>query len=190
MSKLFTRLLSASAITVLLCSHSLAGEDDFNQLIKVDSRSQFVDGKNKLSIFKGDVHITQGSLVIDADEVEVDASLGEGKEVFIARGQPATYSQDLDDGQKVTASALEIRYRVSERTISLDGDAELVRDTSSVSGNSIIYDMSREQLLAESSDENNGRVTTVFRPETIQEADKDKSKDQDNKDKDEDTPKP
>ena len=194
MFKPFTHLLIASVLSSCLTASVLAGEDDFEQPIKVDARSQFVDGKNKLSVFKGDVHITQGTLVIDADEVEVDASAGEGKEVFIARGQPATYSQQLDDGQQVVAKANEIRYQVSERTISLDGNAELVRDTSSVSGNSIIYDMAREQLLAESSDDNNGRVTTVFRPESLQEVNNEKpdAKSDDKKadQKEEDKPKP
>lgn len=168
MLKQFILPLLHSAVFASLISYVYAGEDDFTQPIKVDAQSQFVDGKNKRSTFKGDVNISQGSLVIMADEVEVDASAGEGNQIFIARGNPASYSQTLDDGQQVQAKANELRYEVSSRTISLSGSAELLRDTSSVSGSSIVYDMINEQLVAQGNKSKNGRVTTVFQPEMIE----------------------
>ncbi|WP_346993422.1 lipopolysaccharide transport periplasmic protein LptA [Alteromonas gracilis] len=156
----------------------MLSEADFSKPIKVDAKSQFVDGKNKTSLFKDDVLITQGSLIINADEVEVIASEGEGKEVFVARGNPASYSQQLEDGTPVSAKANEIRYEVVNRTISLNGKAELKQDTSMVQGDSITFDMITEQLLAIGGDDDNGegRVTTVFTPETIR---KSTSKDDD-----------
>ncbi|AMJ76296.1 lipopolysaccharide transport periplasmic protein LptA [Alteromonas stellipolaris] len=149
----------------------MAAESDFNKPIKVDSKSQFVDGKNKTSLFKDDVRITQGSLVINADEVEVIASEGDGREIFVARGKPASYSQELEDGATVTAKANEIRYEVVNRTISLQGSAELQQDTSKVQGDKITFDMVTEQLLATGGkDGEGGRVTTVFTPEAIRKA--------------------
>lgn len=159
------------AISLLLgvSQVTLADSSDFSKPIKVDSKSQFVDGKNKTSLFKDDVRITQGSLIIDADEVEVIATAGDGKEVFVARGKPASYSQIMDDGTPVKAKANEIRYEVSKRTISLTGNAELQQDTSMVKGDNITYDMAKEQLLATGGEgDSNGRVTTVFRPEAIE----------------------
>ena len=153
-----------------LTSVSLAGQSDFEKPIKVDAKSQFVDGKNKTSVFKDDVHITQGSMEIRADEVEVIATDGEGKEIFIARGNPAVYAQDMDDGSRVSAQANTITYEVITRAITLDGNAQLVRDTSMVQGDLIQFDMEKEQLLAQSQnndDGEEGRVTTVFRPEAF-----------------------
>jgi lipopolysaccharide export system protein LptA len=161
-------LLATSFFFVLAAPNATATENDFNKPITVDSKSQFVDGKNKTSLFKDNVSITQGSLVISADEVEVVASEGEGREVFIARGKPASYSQTLEDGTPVTAKANEIRYEVAKRTISLKGSAELQQDTSMVQGDKITFDMVTEQLLATGGSEGeDGRVTTVFRPEAI-----------------------
>lgn len=156
--------------------HTHAGQEDFNLPIKVDSKSQFVDGKTKTSIFREDVHITQGSLTILADEVEVIAALGEGKEVFIARGNPASYSQKMDDGSDISAMAEEIKYEVDTRTLTLDGQAELQQNSSMVKGESIVFNMELEQLVAQGTDESEGRVTTIFRPDSIR---KDKA---DNKD--------
>ena len=145
-----------------------SGQSDFDKPIMVDAKSQFVDGKNKTSIFKDDVNITQGSMEIRADEVEVIATNGEGKEIFIARGNPAVYAQDMDDGSRVSAQANTITYSVTTRAITLDGNAQLVRDTSMVQGDLIQFDMEKEQLLAQStSDGDERRVTTIFRPEAF-----------------------
>ncbi|MBU3020938.1 lipopolysaccharide transport periplasmic protein LptA [Aestuariibacter sp. A3R04] len=157
----------------LATAHVAADTDDFDQPITVDANSQFIDGKKKTSVFKDNVKITQGSLVIEADEVEVIASEGEGKEIFIARGQPAKYSQTLDDGAQVKASAETIRYEVFRQLISLNGSAKIQQDTSMVQGESITYDMAKEQLQATGGENSaNGRVTTVFRPDAIKAKDK------------------
>ncbi|MCY7294823.1 lipopolysaccharide transport periplasmic protein LptA [Alteromonas sp. a30] len=161
--------LNLSVIT-LCCVLSVnavnAKDDDFKKPITVDSKSHFVDGKRKTSIFREDVHVQQGSLAIDADEVEVNASKGEGKEVFIARGKPAVYTQDMEDGSTIKAVASEIRYQVSTRTLKLSGEAELHQNSSMVKGESITFNLDKQQLLAEGQDGENGRVTTVFNPES------------------------
>lgn len=184
--------LAASLLALLLSAPVTADDSDFDKPIFVDAKSQFVDGKNKISLFKDDVHIKQGSLTIDADEVEVIATAGDGKEIFIARGNPASYTQKAEDGTVVNAKANIIRYEVSNRTISLSGNAELQQDTSMVKGDTITYDMEKEQLLAQSGEENQGRVTTVFRPEALKALtdEEEQSGDDDNDDQDnEDTPK-
>ncbi|WP_420807269.1 lipopolysaccharide transport periplasmic protein LptA [Alteromonas facilis] len=171
-------LLSSGAV--------LAGESDFNQPITVDAKSQFVDGKNKTSIFKEDVHITQGSMEIHAQEVEVIATDGEGREVFIARGTPAVYSQSMDDGSRVTARANTITYAVISRAITLDGDAQLIRDSSMVQGDLIQFDMEKEQLLAQSNEgDEERRVTTVFRPEAFKDLQDDSSDESEQQEQDE-----
>lgn len=175
--------VSLYSVSVLLVSAPVwADSSDFKKPITVDASSQFIDGKKKTSIFKDNVKITQGSLIIDADEVEVIASRGEGQEIFIARGEPAHYSQTLDDGENVKASAKEIRYEVAKQMISLNGDAQIQQDTSMVRGDSITYDMGKEQLLATGGSQSaSGRVTTVFRPDTIENKNQHDDSDENNK---------
>ena len=185
MFKPFMNLASIALIggLSLLSLHVHAGQEDFKLPIKVDSKSQFVDGKTKTSIFRDDVHITQGSLVILADEVEFIAGLGEGKEVFIARGTPASYKQTMDDGSDISAKASEIKYEVDSRTLTLDGQAELQQNSSMVKGESIVFNMELEQLVAQGTDESQGRVTTIFRPDSIR-----KNDEKDDQEKQDDQP--
>ncbi|MDC0602006.1 lipopolysaccharide transport periplasmic protein LptA [Aliiglaciecola sp.] len=159
--------VSSFLAALIIAAPSLAGEDDFNLPIEVYSLSNFFDGKTKTSIFRKDVKITQGTLEILADEVEVIAGLGDGKEVFIARGNPAKYSQKLDDGSNISAAANEIKYEVSKRTLTLTGAAELNQDSSLVKGESILFNMELEQLIAESSDTSQGGVTAIFQPDSL-----------------------
>lgn len=163
-----TRRINLLLSVLLAAPVAAQSTTDFEQPILVDARSQFVDGKNKTSIFQGDVRIVQGTLEITADEVEAIATDGQGQEIFIARGQPARYTQLLEDGTPVSASAKSIRYDVATQNIQLTGNAELRQESSMVTGSIISYDMQTQQLMAtgdQSSDA--GRVTTVFRPELI-----------------------
>lgn len=174
------RRASACVIsTLLFASFCFAGEKDFDLPIKVDAQSNFFDGKSKTSVFRKDVRITQGSLSIIADEVEVIAGLGDGKEVFIARGKPASYKQDLDDGGSISAAANEIRYEVYSRILTLTGSAELKQDSSQVKGESIIFNMELEQLIAQGDESGNGSVTTIFQPDSLRK--KESSKANENK---------
>lgn len=167
MCKPFINLvLNALALGILTFSTaSMAGKDDFSQAIKVDSKYQFGDGITKKSVFREDVHISQGSLHVYADEVEVDASLGEGKEIFIAMGKPAKYSQQQEEGGAIVASANRIVYRRDERTLSLEGEAQLKQNNSSVKGESIVFNMALEQIVAQGENEESGRVITIFQPQ-------------------------
>lgn len=164
LKRFISKILLISGCLLLPCTY--AGEGDFKLPIKVDSKTQFVDGKLKTSIFKDDVHVRQGSLSIDADELHVTAEAGKGKEIFTATGKPAVYSQTMDDGSKVTAKANQIRYVVESRTLELTGNAELYQDTSMVKGDKISFNLEKEQLIA-GGEEQEGRVTTVFQTEDI-----------------------
>lgn len=138
--------------------------NDFNLPVTLASKNQQTDGKKKTLIFTDNVVIRQGSLEILADRVEADRAQGEGKEIIIASGKPASYKQRLDDGSIVEAKANEIIYTVDSRTISLKGQASIVQNEVQVTGDSIVFDMSREQILASTDPESSGTVKTVLSP--------------------------
>ncbi len=142
-----------------------AEQNDFAQPITIKSVTQFVDGLNDVAVYKENVVITQGSLKITADEVRIDASAGDGNEVFIATGTPASFEQRSQDGSLVKASGNEIRYTRKDKKINLSGSAQLAQDSSTVSGENIIFDMLNEQLIASGTDGDSGRVQAIFQAE-------------------------
>lgn len=175
-SLLFASLLFASA-------NGLAADKNFDLPINVDSRYQFADGIKKTTLFSEDVHITQGTLSIDADEVEVIAGNdSDDLQTFIARGNPASYSQVMEDGSVVKASANEIKYVVSERTITLTGSAQLKQDTTEVKGESISYNIELEQVVAQGDNSEGGRVKTTFQPSSVKRNSAEQAAENDKKD--------
>ena len=166
MLKPFTnRLYSTSFLVVFLFSaNSHAGKDDFTKKIELASLYQNADGIAKRATYQGNVVIKQGTLKVSADELEIDASKGEGNEIFIATGNPAKYSQQQEDGSIVTAQAGIIEYHRQTRSLSLNGNAQIKQNSSSVRGESITFNMELEQIIAQGSDQESGRVITTFQP--------------------------
>ncbi|WP_260679371.1 lipopolysaccharide transport periplasmic protein LptA [Thalassomonas sp. M1454] len=147
----------------LLSSSSLyAASVDLEQEIKIVAKKQSSDLKNKVASYLEDVKITQGSLSIEADLVQVANEPGSERKFYLAKGKPAKFSQLLEDGQKIELQANEISYSPSSNTIIIKGNASISQEGSMVTGDIITYNITTEQLTAEST----GSVTTILKPET------------------------
>ncbi|WP_027669952.1 lipopolysaccharide transport periplasmic protein LptA [Rheinheimera baltica] len=150
-------------VVLFLTSMSVfAAEPDYAQKIQIDA-DNLVSIAENVATYRSNVLITQGSMQMKADQLEINASAGKGKEVYVAIGTPVRYSQLLADGKPVTASAAEMRYEPSSRTLTLTGDAELTQSGSVVKASVIRYNVEKQQLSAESNETK--RVTTIFTPE-------------------------
>ncbi len=166
-------------IASLLCITSFSGvtkQDDLMQEVKISASSQEADIKNNQMIFHGHVEVTQGSIKIFADELRASSREDCGGKILIAIGDPATYSRIMEDGRLASASAKEIRYELSSRTLTLVGNATLKQDGSQVTGNMISYNIAKQQLIAESTGKD--RVITIIQPESYQDTKQDKLKQQ------------
>ncbi|TDF34716.1 lipopolysaccharide transport periplasmic protein LptA [Alteromonadaceae bacterium M269] len=161
LSKRIYTLFMSIALIAFAGSLSAKGKDDFLQQVSVGADINDVDGINKTAIYKGNVEVRQGSLSIDADELEVVVGENEGDQVFIARGNPAEYSQLDEEGNRVTASANEIKYEQSTRIIVLTGNAKLSRDGQVIESELITIDIESEALKAGAEGD---RVNTIYQP--------------------------
>ncbi len=161
--------LNKPIIATLLCLvsiHSLAKEGDLEQEVKISASSQEADIKNNQLIFHGPVIVTQGSIKINAAELQAFSKGDDSAKTLVASGSPATYFQIMDDGRPAQASANEIHYELSTRTLTLIGEATLSQGGSRVTGSRIRYNIKQQKLLAESTGKGQDRVITVIQPET------------------------
>ncbi len=147
--------------------HVAAKESDLLQEVKISAASQYADIKNNQVIFKGPVEVTQGSIKIKADELRAFSKPDNAGKVLVAEGNPATYSQIMEDDRPASASAKEISYELSTRTLTLKGNATLEQEGSQVTGNLIRYNIEQQQLVAEG--KKGDRVITIIQPENYQE---------------------
>lgn len=158
-----------AGLLCLLSISSYAAVDDLKQEVKIAAASQEADIKNNQVIFFGPVEVTQGSIKMNADELRVFSKEANSGKTLVATGNPATYTQVMEDGRPATASAKEIRYELATRTLTLLGNATLEQEGSQVTGNRIKYNIGLQQLIAESTGQGNDRVITIIQPEAYQE---------------------
>ncbi|MBV7316155.1 lipopolysaccharide transport periplasmic protein LptA [Shewanella sp. NIFS-20-20] len=163
--------LNKSIITLMLCGLSMgaiANTDSLTQEVKIDAARQFADIKNKRVIYYGPVVVTQGTIKIDAQELSASSNIEDGATILVAHGSPATYSQLLENNLRATASADEIQYNISKRIMTLIGNASIEQDGSKVSAEKIIYNIEKQQLVAEGDKQKDDRVITIIKPESFQ----------------------
>jgi lipopolysaccharide export system protein LptA len=160
--KLVASLFLLASFT-LITPFAHAAKPDIEHEIVIKSKRQAGDLKNKIASYLDDVSITQGTLTITADLVQVFSLAGEDADTYIATGKPAVFKQLLDDGSLITLQADEIKYEPSKNTITISGNALLRQAGSEVSGSKIIYNTLTEQLEAESNNTDEP-VTTILKP--------------------------
>ncbi|NMP30157.1 lipopolysaccharide transport periplasmic protein LptA [Thalassotalea sp. M1531] len=162
MYKQFIRKLLASLATLTIVTSPIyAAKLDLEQEIVIKAKRQAGDLKNKIASYLDDVVITQGTLSIRADLVQVYSKEDHETETYIAKGKPAVFEQQLEDGSKIHLEANEIKYEPLISTITISGKAKLRQAGSEVSGDKIIYNTLTEQLEAEGGDDT---VTTILKP--------------------------
>ena len=154
---------------ILLLGNTYAAKKDLTQEITIKSQRQAADLKNKVASYLDNVSIRQGSISITADIVKVfsrdNKTTGEKDDTYQAKGKPAIFQQQLEDGSLISLQANEITYHPSSNTITILGNATVKQAGSEVSGNKITYNTLSEKLEAQSA--NNQSVTTILQPTVL-----------------------
>lgn len=162
---------SLAMIALMLCASASAKESDLKEKVYVDAVKQVAEMQDNRITFEQDVIITQGTIKIKADKVVVTRSGEKGAEVMTAYGNPATFFQILDNGKPVNAHGNSIRYELKNRLVTINGNGQLKQEDNQVNGDLIRYDITKQQMIAESKSPNQ-RVKTVFLPDQIENFDK------------------
>ncbi|GHE93143.1 lipopolysaccharide transport periplasmic protein LptA [Thalassotalea profundi] len=163
--KAFKTSLIVFGFSSALVTYSYADKLDLKKEINIDASRQAADLKNKIFSYIDNVVITQGTLVIKADLVQVLTDNQTDEKTYLAKGEPATFSQKLDDGTPIYLQANEIKYQPGQNIVVISGNAELRQEGSKVSGSVITYNFVTEQVSADSED--NNRVKTVLQPKEL-----------------------
>ena len=144
-------------------TNALAAEQ--NEVI-IDSGRQQAQLQSNIGIFEQNVVIIHGDRKIQADRLEVHrrAELGTNKQLLVATGSPAIFSEKQADGSLLEAKANEIRYDVAALTLVISGDAEISQAGQKINAQVITYDIEQQLISAERSGQQDSRVRTVLVP--------------------------
>ncbi|WP_028111475.1 lipopolysaccharide transport periplasmic protein LptA [Ferrimonas kyonanensis] len=154
--------LLLTALLVVASTSALALDSDTREKVEIKADKSNADLPNGTIVYSGRVRISQGTLLINADELRVEATDNKDVKVLVATGTPATYQQMMENGKLAEAEAGEIRYSLQDRILTLSHNAEMRQSGSLVKGDTIQYDLNQQKLLAESSGDE--QITTIFLP--------------------------
>lgn len=112
-----------------------------------------------IQIFSGNVNMTQGNLVIDANQIK--AEFNRGAIVRLSgNGTPLVLKNQSNDYQPMRAQANFIDYETRKWTLILTGDVMLTRPGWEARSDDAHYDLRRRIVILSS--KNKGRVRIVF----------------------------
>jgi lipopolysaccharide export system protein LptA len=112
--------------------------------IKADS-SDFILKDESDSVLSGNVVITQGTLVVNADKAVIKRKNDDIDEVVLTGG-PATLRQVSDTGEPMTARAAQIDYNLKSERVVLTGGAVVQQPRGNITGETITYDLKTGRL--------------------------------------------
>ena len=156
-------------LIALLVSYpfSYAEKADRDKPIEIEADTMTVDDAKSTSIYTGDVILTQGTLLIKADELIVRQDK-QGFQHSTSLGNPTTFKQKMEGSNEyIQGKALRIEYDGHMDKIHLYKNAEVKRGKDIVIGDYITYDANAEVAQAMSSkteNEKKGRTKAIIKP--------------------------
>tara|TARA_B110000240_G_scaffold22980_1_gene23339 strand:- start:228 stop:785 length:558 start_codon:yes stop_codon:yes gene_type:complete len=157
------------AILLLIPSVTLSEEADRDKDIEIESDMMTVDDAKSISIYKGDVIMTQGTLIIKANELTVRED-SQGFQHSTAIGKPTTFKQKRDGlDEYIEGSAERIEYDGHMDKVHLYSKASVKRGNDTVFGDYIMYDTNAEfaQALSGSTKDEDGNTVKKGRTRVI-----------------------
>lgn len=157
--------------SLLLGAHlpAWAEKADKDKPVNIEANSARMDDIKKLAIYEGHVVLTQGTLMITADRIDVrqdDRGFSSGD----AKGKPVYFRQKVEGKDEyVEGWANRLEYDGRSDKLKLTGQAHLKRGEDDLRGNLITYDAKTEFFQAQGSISGTpGRVRAVIRPKNDQ----------------------
>jgi lipopolysaccharide export system protein LptA len=149
----------------LAWSTAQARESDRNQPLNVRAATVNVDEKTGTSVYRGNVVLTQGSLRLEADRLEVRTDKNRRMQTLIATGRPARlrgFTENRDE--ELRADAERVVYQAAKREIEMSGNAWARQGQDEFRAQHIHYGIDDKQLVARGGDGADGRVHVILQP--------------------------
>ena len=121
---------------------------DRNQPMHIEADQVSIDDQKEVSVYRGHVIVTQGSLRITSDTLTV-YSKQQQIDHMVAIGNPATYRQRPDHkDQDVQAHARRMEYYARQDRVVLIDDAHLLQGGNTFVSKRIDYNLRTDQVQA------------------------------------------
>jgi len=143
---------------------------DAEQPIYIEADQVEIRDREGLSIYRGNVHIMQGTLRIYGKEIRIRTT-DQGMQKINISGKPATFFQLTDLNEEISAQGEEMEYQSKTGLLILDRDAVLVQRDNRFTSEHIVYNTQTNVVKAGSDNQTSTpdstppRVTITIMPD-------------------------
>ncbi|NVK44119.1 MAG: lipopolysaccharide transport periplasmic protein LptA [Oceanospirillaceae bacterium] len=153
-----------AALSIAVSSAALALPEDRSQPINISADQATIDDVSGTTIYSGNVSIEQGSMKITASQVDLYRSNGDVDRI-LATGNVHFQQQAARDKPVTNAYGERMDYRIDRREITITGNARVVQQKDSFTGQKIVYNLDKSLVNAFSGEGQKGqRVQMVIQP--------------------------
>ena len=157
-------LLRCLITAILVFPLASSGSDDRDQPVVIQADEVDMDLKSGLRLYRGNVSVTQGSIRILADQIEMTFS-NEQLALALATGQPAVFRQrPAGKSHDVVGKGESIEMDEVNNLVTLRGGASLKQQQDTVYGETIVYDLRSGKLRVRGN--SNSVTQTILAPKT------------------------
>ena len=174
----FQKMLAIKFLVVVFLAHTFfilpglnwAAEKIWHKTdlpISLKSKRILVDQKSGEIIYRGNVRVQQGDLIIMAAKAKT-ASTGNQPDHVWASGNPVEIQKN-NNGELVVLTAANIHYDVNSGEITLSGNVKLKMGNDTLDSKNLIYNVKSNTITVYTKD---APLTASFSPERIKELQK------------------
>ena len=159
--------LCAGLCAVLLALPAQAEKADRSKPVNLEADTVTLDDIKKVGVYQGNVILSQGSLTLRADRVQVTQNAN-GLDKISATGRPAAFRQKVDGREEfIEGFSDRIEYDSANSQLELIGQAQLRRGGDELRGAQISYNSNTQFYKVvglPDAKTPSGRVRAVIRP--------------------------
>ena len=151
-----------AVVLALSTGVAIARSSDRNKPMDIDANRSDCDGMgaNASCTLTGNVSIVQGTLKVNAAKAVIHQAGGEPSRALLSGG--VTLQQEMDDGDRINASAANVDYDLRTESMVFTGNVVIHQDRGSLNGERVVYNLKTGQL--QSGGEGGGRVKMRILP--------------------------
>ena len=145
--------VSSTVVTLVTVSLLLTGQTalardgDLSQPVDVRADSSEFDEQNATQSLSGNVEISQGSLRIQADRIDVFLKNNQLARIE-GSGKPIRFEQENNAGELIEGTARAIDYDATSGVLELSGGATLQQPRQTLKSERIVFDARRQKVSA------------------------------------------
>tara|TARA_Y100000741_G_scaffold350251_1_gene320173 strand:+ start:115 stop:621 length:507 start_codon:yes stop_codon:yes gene_type:complete len=147
LNKFLSCVLISFSWIVISSTYLFAYESDSEKPVFLESDSAKWDEESQKSTYRGNVIVTQGSMLLTGDLLIVTSKNDKINKMVIT-GEKATYKQKTRSGKIINGEAKKIEHFVDQAKIIFLNKAVLTQSNNIVKSNKIIYKTDTENISA------------------------------------------